>query len=122
MEKVVIKKSEIIPLLMQIGVYSQETGALIGGLLSEKLTLGTKRLLQRIQKALQLEYEQFEKERNEVFNLEKEGKTKEEVQKELLDLLNEDVTLEIERLDIKKIEEIETNANYEFSLLEKIAK
>lgn len=120
MEPITIKKSDIIPLLGLIAVYSKDDGKIIYGLLGEKITLGTKRVLQKIQKALQKEYEQLVADRNEI--VENKELSDEEKKKEIEELLEETVKIDTDRVDLSKIESIETNNNYDFEILEKIGR
>lgn len=173
METIVLKKSELLPTLLQIAAYSnkkENAGMLVGGLLSENITLGTKRVLQKIHKGIHKEYEQFIKDREEIFktpliktplkgakdqiketDVTKEGeidglegevdgeveeltqeqrqkmdeelmKENERLQKELNELLDEEVKILCEKVLISKLLDIQTEANYDFELIEKIGK
>lgn len=110
-----IKKSQVVPLLSNIAMYSKD-GQMISGLLKEKITLGTKRRLQKIQKQLISEYEQLKK---DVEQIKSECKS-EDQEKEIQELMNEEINLNCEKISFSQIENLETESCYDFDLLEKI--
>jgi hypothetical protein len=111
-----IKNSEITPLLVTLVTYNKETGAMVGGLLSEKMSLGLRRRLQKIREALLAKHTEFVKDMEEVNEL-PEGERSAEGQK----LLDEEVEVTFEPASLAMIEAIDTAANYDMALIEKIA-
>jgi hypothetical protein len=112
-------KLELEPTLLLISSYDNTTKKLISGLLSEELTLGTKRKIQKIHKAVLLAYNELLEDAKEV------KKTCEEDEEKYLTevkiLLSEEVEINAEPFLISTIENISTSANYNFDLIEKIA-
>lgn len=111
-----LKKRDLTNTLLALAGFNKE-GKMIQGLLTEKVSLGLKRKLQKIHKEAATHYEEFQKHLAEVTKLE-EGPIK---QKELTDLLDEKVTLQAEKASLELIEAIETLAVYDLEVLEKIA-
>lgn len=111
-----IKNSEITPLLITLVTYNRETNAMVGGLLSEKMSLGLRRRLQKIREALLSKHTELVKDMEEVNKL-PEGERNAEMQK----LLDEEVEVTFEPASLAMIEAIDTAANYDMALIEKIA-
>jgi|SRR5690606_26841907 len=119
MEPIKIKKAELAPLLINIASLNPETGEIEKGLLVEEITLGTKRILGKIRKALIVEYQEFE---NQIKEVKKEcGEDKEKLQKELEELYKEEVEITVPRFKFEMIENVSSEQMYDFDLLEKIA-
>jgi hypothetical protein len=114
-----IKKSELESILLTISTYNAETQQLVGGLLKEELTLGTKRKLQKIHKALLALYQELVVDIKEIRDVCGEDKSKYE--KEAKILLEEEIEISVEPVLLSAIENISTSANYNFELIEKIA-
>lgn len=114
-----LKKAELEAALITIAAYDGKTGKMVSGLLSEPITLGTKRILQKIHKKLQEAYKEF---LEDIKEIEKEtGEDKEKGNAEFKALLEETVKLDVERFQISQIENISTSANYNFEIIEKLA-
>jgi len=111
-----LKKRDLTPTLLTLAGYNKE-GKMVQGLLTEKVTLGLKRRLQKIHTEASKHYEEFQKNLAEVNKLE-EGPIK---QKELTDLLDEKVTLQAEKVSMELLEKIESEAVYDTAVLELIA-
>jgi hypothetical protein len=114
---IVLKKKELKAALLSIASFDAKTGEIVGGLLTEKISLGLKRKLQKIHEAVQKEFQQMLKDIEEIKKIENE----EEQNKEFNDILEEDVTLLVDKARLDMIETIETDRVYDFTLLEKIA-
>lgn len=114
-----LKKSELEPILLTIMSINPETGAPVAGLLTETLTLGTKRKLQKIhQKVLDLYKELL----TDVEEIKKEcGEDKERINKEINELLNEVVKVDVEYIILSSLDNVSTKHNYSFDIIEKIA-
>lgn len=113
-----VKKSEVIQILLTIASYDAKTLTPISGVLFEKISLGTKRKFQKIQKELEGHRQQIE---HDAKDIEKEcGEDEERKKKEIEELAAEEVELTSEPVSISFIENIETDKNYDWSLLEKI--
>lgn len=117
-----IKKSELEPLLLTISTYSApkegEKQELVSGLLKENITFRTRRELRNIHKAALAEYQQLPK---DIEELKKEcGEDVEKLQKELTELFNETVKLNVDRISFSSIENITTSNNYNFDIIDKI--
>lgn len=113
------KKSELFNVLTLTQFQQNNDGEIThGGLLLEKISLGLKRRLQKIVSLMHPLYQEYLKDRAEVEKL-PEG---EEKTKELFDLDNEEVTIDHEPVSLAMIEAIETSTNYNWDLIEKIAK
>ena len=81
------------------------------GLLHEKISLGLKRKGQRIFETVMPELERYKKELGECKGNESEIK----------ELNNEVVKFDVSKLSLSMIEEIESEYNYDFRIIEKIA-
>lgn len=87
------------------------------GLTSQRVSLGVKRRLHKIFKAVMAEKEQYEKDKKEILDSEI---SEEEKKKEMDILQNEVVKLDVEKVKMELIDSIETDINYDFSALELI--
>lgn len=105
-----LKNREIEPLLMSIMFFKD--GNPDGGLLTEKITLGLRRRLQKIRQALILQYEVFKK---DLEDAQVAGKQEIEI------LMDEEFEIQCEPVSMQMIEEIESTTNYDMSIIEKIA-
>lgn len=103
-----------------LNISSYKDGSLSGGLLLEELTLGTKRKIQKIHKAVHAKYIEFMGDRKEL--LEKLKDSPEELEKEFQELLKEEISIDVQPFDFAQIENISTKNVYDFDVLEKIAK
>lgn len=112
-----LKKSELENVLIIISVYNKENGLLIGGLLSEDITLGTKRALQKIHKKVHVLYQELLEDYKEL----KEKVSEEELQKETEELLNEIVKIDIEKIKFSFLENVSTKSNYNFEIIDKFS-
>lgn len=110
--------SDIIPILSTLLVYDPEAKKEVGGLLTENLSLGLKRRLQKIRTDTLKHYEQLVKDEKEV----REKATPESLDDELKKLFNEEVEIHQDYASLALIEMIETKANYNFDAIEKFAK
>lgn len=119
MNPIKLQKGELSSLLLNITTFDAQTGQIVGGLLSENLTLGTKRALDKIRKALIIEYQELEAQIKEVKESCKDDKEK--LHKELEELFKETVEISVPRFKFEKIEEVSSNKMYDFDLLEKIS-
>jgi hypothetical protein len=114
-----LEKSQLQEVLLTISAYNSETKELVGGLLSEDLTLGAKRKLQKIHKSVLSLYTEFTE---DVKTLQKEcGDDKEKLQKEFNELLKETIKLEIEPVSLAQIDNLYSKNRYNFDIIEKIA-
>ena len=113
---IVIKKSEIHTLLLHISSYVDNT--LVGGLLSENITLGMKRRLQKIHKEAYPQYEEYLADRKAI---EKEFEDAVALVAELKTLDEEEVKINQDKLSMTMIEQIQSKNNYDFDFLDKIA-
>lgn len=104
----IFKKSELNLLLIQLQATKGDKEM---GLLNEKITLGLKRRLAKIQAKAHTLYEEYLKDRIEA----------EKDPKELEILNNETVTIEAEKVSMVMLEAIETITAYNWDILEKIA-
>ncbi|OPZ92353.1 MAG: hypothetical protein BWY74_01626 [Firmicutes bacterium ADurb.Bin419] len=111
-------KSELEITLLTLATYNKE-GQIISGLLSENLTLGTKRAIQKIHKKVYEAYKEFLEDAGEIKKLAETDK--EAAASELQELLKEKVKIDAQPFLISKIEDISTTANYNFEIIEKIA-
>lgn len=112
-------KSELESVLLLISSYDNTTKQLVSGLLSEELTLGTKRKIQKIHKAVLLVYQELVEDAKQVKT--ECGDNEEKYNEELKTLLLEEVEIDVEPFLISAIENISTSTNYNFDLIEKIA-
>ena len=113
-----IKKSQIVPLLKTLVLFDEDTKQEKSGLLTEKIPMSLRRRLQRIRADILVEYHKLVKEENDL----KERASKEEFEKELDILVNEEVDIKQDFVSLDMIEAIETSVNYDFELIELIAK
>jgi hypothetical protein len=114
-----LKKSELEQALLQIASFNPETKEMSGGLLTENITLGTKRRLQKIHKALIPIFQEFIKDLDEVKK--EAGEDKEKLNKEIEELINEEISIDAEQVSLSLIENISSEANYNFDVIEKLA-
>lgn len=117
---ITIKKSELEGILLSIVTFDAKTNKIVGGLLSESVSLGTKRKLQKIHKALVEEYKQLI---NDVKEIEEAFKDAPDIDKknlEIKELLDEVIKVEAEPFALSQLDNIVTSNNYDFELLEKI--
>lgn len=110
--------SDIVPILSTLLVYDPEAKKEVGGLLTENLSLGLKRRLQKIRSDTLKHYEQLVKDEKEV----REKATPETLDEELKNLFAEEVEINQEYASLAIIEAIESKANYNFEAIEKFAK
>jgi len=113
------KKLELLDLLLTISAFDQ-SGKMIAGLLSENISLGSKRKLQKLHKLAKIEYDQLVLHIQEIKESLKDDPGK--MNKELDILINENVVLNADYLNISEIESISTSTNYNFELIEKFAR
>lgn len=107
---IILEKNIIQDTLIQISGITPEKKNV--GLLHERIPLGAKRILKAIEKALYKEWLQYKSDLDEA---EKIGQNE-------VDVLNkETVNIEIQKVDMKIIEAIESETNYNFDLIEKIS-
>lgn len=114
-----LTKSDLQPVLLTIVAIDPETGKMVAGLLTENITLGTRRNLQKIhKKALEVYKELIEDDKA----IRKEcGEDKEKLDKELKELLSEIVKLDVEPIKLSSLDNVSTSVNYNFEIIEKIA-
>lgn len=108
---IILKKSEIEKVLL---ILSATKDGKIIGLLHEKITLGTKRKLQKIFNCLLKEYELLQEHI-------KECAKSENKENELSELLEEIIKCDCDKISILNIETVETDSNYDFEMIEKIS-
>lgn len=113
------KKFELERALLQIATFNPETKEMVSGLLSENITLGTKRKLQKIHKKLEVAYLELIEDIKKVQEVCSEDKEK--LNKEIQELLNEDVSLEFEPIQYSQIENVSTSHIYNFEIIDKFA-
>lgn len=102
------KKSELTILLIQLQATKGDKEI---GLLNEKISLGLKRRLAKIQSKAYALYQEYLKDRKEA----------ETDPKELEILNNETVTIEADKVSMVMLEAIESTTSYNWEILEKIA-
>lgn len=108
-----VKNSELKALLLMIASQKEENGKIIPlGLVNESISLGVKRRLQKIFKEAHKFYLEFEEDVKAV----PEG-SEEEMNK----LFDEEITLAQEPVSLTMLEAIQTENNYDWDLIEKIA-
>lgn len=112
-----IKKQHINELLLTLSSYDPKNGLPLGGLLFEELGLGIKRKLQKIRKELLIHGEDLNIDLKAVQESESTDK-----EQEIKELMEEEVTLTADFAMISEIEKLETKNNYDFDLIELIAK
>lgn len=105
-----IKNSDVTTILLTLLCYKDQRE--FSGLLLENIPLSLKRRLQKIRKDLILKHEEITKDFEEV-------KDKPE---EVQILLDEEFELNHEFVSLEMIEAINSNVNYDFDIIEKIAK
>lgn len=114
-----LKKSDLFPVLLTIMAVNSETGVAVSGLLTENITLGTRRKLQKIHKKALAAYQELQ---TDEAAIEKEcGEDKEKMEKELKELHNEVVKIDVEHIFMSSLENVSTKNNYNFDIIEKIA-
>jgi len=128
-----LKKSELELILLSISSYSLpkqgEVQTMVGGLLTENITLGTKRKLQKIHKKVEEFYKELIEDVKKIKEACKIGENdkkepvfdEEKLKKEIEEILEEKVKLDIEPIQISFIEAISTSNNYNFDIIEKFA-
>lgn len=110
------KKSELEQALFQISIYDKETNKLLAGLLSEELTLGTKRKLSKIHAKLNQSYQELILDYKE---LKDKCTDKVQLEKELKELLEETIQIDLEPIPFSMLENVPTSSNYNFDIIEK---
>jgi len=126
---ITLKKIELEHALLTISSYDPKTKELLSGLLKENLTLGTKRKIQKIHKALYTAFTEFSEDVKEIQKACETGKNEkdepvydsEKLNKEYKELAEEEVKFEVEQFQISQIENIPSTANYSFEIIEKLA-
>lgn len=112
------KNSDLFPILITILSFDGDTKQITGGLLTESITLGTKRKLQKLREEIYKHREQFIKDENEV----KIKAKPEELEAELQTLNDEEVEVNQDFINMSFIEEIKSSTIYDFNIIEKFAK
>lgn len=110
------KNSEVVGVLIMLASYDQKTGAIVGGLLSEKMSLGLRRRLQKIRNAFLEKHKELTEDLKPINEM-PEG---EERLAELKKLYDEEIEVTFDPADMGMIEAIESTINYDMDLLEKI--
>jgi hypothetical protein len=105
-----LKNSDVTPILLTLLIYKE--GKEFSGLLLENIPLSLKRRLQKIRKDLLLKSEELQKDFEEVKDKPEEIKI----------LLDEEFELNHEFVSLEMIEAINSSVNYDFDIIEKIAK
>jgi hypothetical protein len=111
------KKSELTAVLGTICFFDIKDNRMLGGLLCEDISLGLKRRLQKLHKVVLNNYNEYLVQKKEVDLIKDEEKRA----KELEELNNEVIKIDLEKLSLEMIESIRTKANYNFDLIEKFA-
>jgi hypothetical protein len=115
---IILKKKEIQSMLMQIAGFNKN-GEMIAGLLTENISLGMKRRLQKIHEDLLKHYKELT---DDLAKLKEQcGEDKEKMEKETNELMDEEVKIDRDFLSMNMIENIQSAQNYNFDLIEKIA-
>lgn len=114
----ILENKFVLPILLQILSYDRETDKESGGLLTEEITLGTKRRLQKIRSELLKQNGEIQKAVEEIEKIE----DSELKSKELEELKDETFTINAEPVSLEMIENIKSKVNYDMILLEKITK
>lgn len=118
-----LKKTDLEGILLTISVFSQpkegEQQRMIGGLLTEEVTLGTKRNLQKIHKVAMEAYKEYVEDIKKLVEECKEDKEKLEIEFKVLQ--EENVKLEVEPIKLSFLENVSTKNNYNFDLIDKFA-
>lgn len=127
------KNSELEAILINISLYSSykegEIQKMISGLLMEDLSLGVKRRLQKIHKKVYESYKEFLEDFKRIQENCKIGEdekkepvyNEEKLKKEVQELLDEVVKIDVEPVQLSLIENISTVHNYNFDIIEKFA-
>jgi hypothetical protein len=105
-----LKNSDVTPILLTLLTYKE--GKEFSGLLLENIPLSLKRRLQKIRKDLLVKSEELQKDFEEVKDKPEEIKI----------LLDEEFELNHEFVSLEMIEAINSSVNYDFDIIEKIAK
>lgn len=116
MKQLRLENSELESCLIQISLYDKDSGKLIGGLLGENLTMGTKRRLQKIHKVILGEFNEFLEDFKKLDEFKKDS---EKYKKEVEELLKESVEITFEPINFSSLENISTTANYNFDIVDK---
>ena len=111
-----IKKRQLEALLLQLHATNGKGETL--GLLSLELPLSFKRKTQRIFNDLAKHWEELEKDRKEI--IEKKDLTQEQKQAEFDILLDEEVSVDQEKVKLSFLDNVTTKVNPDFELLELI--
>ena len=114
---IILKKSEIVSLLLTISAYDTKTQKMVSGLLSENLTLGTKRKLQKIHKEVSKQYQELQK---DLEDIEKEVKDEKKKEQELKELMDEEIKIGADKIQFSFLENVSTNSMYDFEIIDKI--
>lgn len=136
-----LQNKDLEPLALQLQSFGMKNGNLVPifGLLHEDITLGMKRRLQKIRKAIVEHLTTLQTDQTEIRDkfpiklpakgkqlLSKkaeqenaENKKKQDAEMEIL--LNEVVKIDLDKVSLEMLEIIKTEINYDFELLEKIA-
>lgn len=114
---ITLKNKEIESALIQIAGFNDK-GQMVSGLLTENISLGLKRRLQKIHADLVEHYKTLQTDSE---TLKKECEDAVKLAKEMEDLNNEEVKIDREFVSLEMIEAIQTTQNYDFELIEKIA-
>lgn len=107
-----IQKDKIEAVLLTISSFNSKTGQPVSGLLFEDISLGTKRKLQKISKWLISELTQLKQDYEEA----------KDSPEDVSELLAESVKSDLEHVSLEVMEQIKTSNNYDFDLIELIAK
>lgn len=108
-----MRKDKIYSALITISAIDSKNGSPVSGLLHENIPLGAKRKLQKIQKELIGFFEEY---KEHFIEAEKAGPD------EVAALNSEEVTIMSEPVSLSMIENIQTDKNYDFDIIELIAK
>ena len=100
---------------MTLASYDMKTGHPVSGLLFENISLGLKRKLQKISKWLISEHVQLDADK-------KTASESEDPKKEIAELMDEEVKSDLDFASLEAIEAIKTDRNYDFEIIELIAK
>jgi flagellar biosynthesis component FlhA len=113
-----LEKKDLEAVLITISTFSDK-GVLTSGLLSESLTFGTKRKLQKIHKEVYKIYKEFIEDKTKLVEEFKDDKEK--LESEYQELLKEKVVINAEPILFSMLENVSTEKNYDFDIIEKIA-
>lgn len=116
---ITLKNKELQAVLLNLSSFDKESGKMASGLLMEEMSLGAKRKIQKIHKAIYPKYQEYMKDVAELQTTLKDDKEK--LQAEFEILLEEDVKIDAEPFEIKYLDDISTKNIYDFDLLEKIS-